>query len=139
MQEQICFYSQHFAIPICLVSNVYQNPIHHVFYENITRYYFPFYTLVQLHVCLHFANWLCSQSDLKCSDFRITWQTASMRTSLRWWLKPPFLVDQNITDNKKTSQELRMLSRSLSDCKSLLLNVMIQAIYQKWSPMSLIH
>ena len=26
----------------------------------------------------------------------------------------------------KTSQELRMLSRSLSDCKSLLLNVMIQ-------------
>ena len=26
---------------------------------------------------------------------------------------------------KKTSQELRMLSRSLSDCKSLLLNVMI--------------
>ena len=27
---------------------------------------------------------------------------------------------------KKTSQELRMLSRSLSDCKSLLLNVMIQ-------------
>ena len=32
--------------------------------------------------------------------------------------KPPFL--------KKTSQELGMLSRSLSDCKSLLLNVMIQ-------------
>ena len=29
-------------------------------------------------------------------------------------------------DHKKTSQELRMLSRSLSDCKSLLLNVMIQ-------------
>ena len=27
---------------------------------------------------------------------------------------------------KKTSQELRMLSRSLSDCKSLLINVMIQ-------------
>ena len=27
---------------------------------------------------------------------------------------------------KETSQELRMLSRSLSDCKSLLLNVMIQ-------------
>ena len=27
----------------------------------------------------------------------------------------------------KTSQELRMLSRSLSDCKSLLLNVMIQS------------
>ena len=26
----------------------------------------------------------------------------------------------------KTSQEMRMLSRSLSDCKSLLLNVMIQ-------------
>ena len=28
----------------------------------------------------------------------------------------------------KTSQELRMLSRSLSDCKSLLLNVMIQVL-----------
>ena len=28
--------------------------------------------------------------------------------------------------DEKTSQELRMLSRSLSDCKSLLLNVMIQ-------------
>ena len=27
---------------------------------------------------------------------------------------------------KQTSQELRMLSRSLSDCKSQLLNVMIQ-------------
>ena len=27
---------------------------------------------------------------------------------------------------RKTSQELRMLSRSLSDCKSLLLNVMFQ-------------
>ena len=28
--------------------------------------------------------------------------------------------------SEKTSQELRMLSRSLSDCKSLILNVMIQ-------------
>ena len=108
MQEQICFYSQHFAIPICLVGNV-DIPKSHpscFFYENITRYYFPFYTLVQLHVCLHFANWLCSQSDLKCSDFRVTWQTGSMITSLRWWLKPPYLVDQNITDNKKKSYHL---------------------------------
>ena len=103
MQEQICFYSQHFAIPICLVGNV-DIPKSHpscFFYENITRYYFPFLTLVQLHVCLHFARWLCSQSDLKCSDFRVTWQTASMRTSLRWWLKPPLLVDQNITETRK--------------------------------------
>ena len=108
MQEQICFYSQHFAIPICLVGNV-DIPKSHpscFFYENITRYYFPFYTLVQLHVCLHFANWLCSQSDLKCSDFRVTWQTGSMITSLRWWLKPPYLVDQNITNNKKKSYHL---------------------------------
>ena len=44
--------------------------------------------------------------------------------------------DANVAENvtfklvadlvSKTSQELRMLSRSLSDCKSLLLNVMIQ-------------
>ena len=37
---------------------------------------------------------------------------------------PP--IQGNIHKSKKTSQELRMLSRSLSDCKSLLLNVMIQ-------------
>ena len=103
MQEQICFYSQHFAIPICLVGNVNIPKSHPscFFYENVTRYYFPFYTLVQLHVCLHFVNWLCSQSDLKCSDFRVTWQTGSMITSLRWWLKPPLLVDQNITETRK--------------------------------------
>ena len=39
---------------------------------------------------------------------------------------------------KKTSQELRMLSRSLSDCKSLLLNVMIQ-VSQFVSNSSLCH
>ena len=45
---------------------------------------------------------------------------------LHWWLEPSplsLLVHQA----KETSQELRMLSRSLSDCKSLLLNVMIQS------------
>ena len=31
-------------------------------------------------------------------------------------------------DTEKTSQELCMLSRSLSDCKSLLINVMIQVV-----------
>ena len=31
-----------------------------------------------------------------------------------------------IVENKKTSEELRMLSRSLSDCQSLTLNVMIR-------------
>ena len=121
MQEQICFYSQHFAIPICLVGNV-DIPKSHpscFFYENITRYYFPFYTLVQLHVCLHFANWLCSQSDLKCSDFRVTWQTGSMITSLRWWLKPPYLVDQNITDNKKKSSHLSVPNSMSQFLKSL--------------------
>ena len=33
---------------------------------------------------------------------------------------------QVMIEMMKTSQELRVLSRSLSDCKSLLLNVMIQ-------------
>ena len=47
--------------------------------------------------------------------------------------KIPFLPQNSITFNPqkstflyKTSQELRMLSRSLSDCQSLTLNVMIQ-------------
>ena len=39
--------------------------------------------------------------------------------SLCWWGK--YVL-------RKTSQELRMLSRSLSDCKLLLLNVMIQVL-----------
>ena len=38
-----------------------------------------------------------------------------------------FVIRQNSQSFfSKTSQELRMLSRSVSDCKSLLLNVMIQ-------------
>ena len=37
-----------------------------------------------------------------------------------------YILDQQTPLYIKTSQELRMLSRSLSDCKSLLLNVMIQ-------------
>ena len=36
------------------------------------------------------------------------------------------IVENMDMRQSKTSQELRMLSRALSDCKSLLLNVMIQ-------------
>ena len=40
-----------------------------------------------------------------------------------------FVIRQNSQSFfSKTSQELRMLSRSVSDCKSLLLNVMIQVL-----------
>jgi len=54
-------------------------------------------------------------------------------TRVVWW--KPFLCLRIRTwgtfchwryDHPKTAQKLRMLSRSLSDCKSLLLNVMIQ-------------
>ena len=41
-------------------------------------------------------------------------------------LFPNFPIIRERAYYEKTSQELRMLSRSLSDCKSLLLNVMIQ-------------
>ena len=44
-------------------------------------------------------------------------------------LQPPLEKCEDIQENllrTKTSQELRMLSRSLSDCKSLTLNVIIK-------------
>ena len=42
-------------------------------------------------------------------------------------IQPRFQKMPGVSDhNLQTSQELRMLSRSISDCKSLTLNVMIQ-------------
>ena len=59
----------------------------------------------------------------------------SRKPALEYFLMlTTFLMDQpwfnravlSLKQRRKTSQEFRMLSRSLSDCKSLLLNVMIQ-------------
>ena len=55
-----------------------------------------------------------------------TSEEANWRGSSQFWREKLKYADNWSSLNKKTSEELRMLSRSLSDCKSLTLNAMIQ-------------
>ena len=63
---------------------------------------------------------------------RAPWRTSRNLCISKKWDSSAIQMSRGLTNDDfntfqlKTSQELRMLSRSLSDCKSLLLNVMIQ-------------
>ena len=79
----------------------------------------------------HDMIWWFTMGSDKRIDSCIRWTTQSLSSTGVFFSPNPrergwWALFQNMTPYIKTSHELRMLSRSLSDCKSLLLNVMIQ-------------
>ena len=80
-------------------------------------------------ICLKEIHQVLSRSCPHCFTFSQSFSrpcTGKLHTSLiiPWSGLDIFQILQQLI--YETSQELRMLSKSLSDCKSLLLNVMIQ-------------
>ena len=120
--------------------------------SNCCVFFFPTALFVNLRIwfqlceLMFFPHWLCICEFVSNSAACFKLQAPTNQINCCVQLSPLFVIRkfkykikhtfsnkysntqaQNSGVEIKTSQELRMLSRSLSDCKSLLLNVMIQS------------